>query len=145
MGSTVEVGIPCPFWTTEILQVGHRIPDHRVLSIVPTKTRRPTPIRDRQRPSHRMSSASATDSSFGCDPLMALFHEVDSARAAMTVARRAPLGTSSVVDVARTRLLRALEAFTAELEARNLPVPYPIRDDLRIQRRALGKVAGPRG
>jgi hypothetical protein len=44
--------------------------------------------------------------------------------------------------VARTRLLLALEAFTAELDARNLPVPYGIRDDLRIQRRTLGKVAG---
>ena len=63
----------------------------------------------------------------------------------MTVARRAPLGTSSVVDVARTRLLRALEAFTAELEARNLPVPYAIRDDLRIQRRTFGQVAGYKG
>jgi hypothetical protein len=92
-----------------------------------------------------VSSASATDSSIGCDPLMALFHEVDSARVAMSVARRAPLGTSSVVDVARNRLLRALEAFTAELETRNLPVPYPIRDDLRIQRRTVGKVAGSKG
>lgn len=92
-----------------------------------------------------MSSASATDSSFGYDPLMALFHEVDGARAEMTLARRAPLGTSSVVDVARARLLRALEAFTAELEARNLPVPYAIRDDLRIQRRTLGKVSGSKG
>lgn len=92
-----------------------------------------------------MSSVGATDPSFGGDPLIALFHEVDSARAAMILARRAPLGTSSVVDVARARLLRALEAFTAELEARNLPVPYVIRDDLRIQRRTLGKVAGSKG
>ena len=92
-----------------------------------------------------MSSVSATDSSSGGDPLTALFQEVDSARAAMILARRAPLGTSSVVDVARARLLRALEAFTAELEARNLPVPYAIRDDLRIQRRTLGKVAGSKG
>ena len=84
----------------------------------------------------------AADPSLGFDPLAALFQEVVSARAAMTVARRAPLGTSSVVDVARTRLLLALEAFTAELDARNLPVPYGIRDDLRIQRRTLGKVAG---
>ena len=84
----------------------------------------------------------AADPSLGSDPLAALFQEVVSARAAMTVARRAPLGTSSVVDVARTRLLLALEAFTAELDARNLPVPYGIRDDLRIQRLTLGKVAG---
>ena len=89
-----------------------------------------------------MPPNTAADQSLGFDPLAALFQEVVSARAAMTVARRAPLGTSSVVDVARTRLLLALEAFTAELDARNLPVPYGIRDDLRIQRRTLGKVAG---
>jgi hypothetical protein len=88
-----------------------------------------------------MAGNTAADPSLGADPLAALFQEVVSARAAMTVARRAPLGTSSVVDVARTRLLLALEAFTAELAARNLPVPYGIRDDLRIQRRTLGKVA----
>lgn len=89
-----------------------------------------------------MPSSSAADQSFASDPLSALFQEVVSARAEMTIARRAPLGTSSVVDVARTRLLHALEAFTAELNARNLPVPYAIRDDLRIQRRTLGKVSG---
>lgn len=89
-----------------------------------------------------MPPTTAADPSLGTDPLAALFQEVVSARAAMTVARRAPLGTSSVVDVARTRLLLALEAFTAELGARNLPVPYGIRDDLRIQRRTLGKVVG---
>jgi hypothetical protein len=88
-----------------------------------------------------MPPSTAADPSFSVDPLAALFQEVVNARAAMTVARRAPLGTSSVVDVARTRLLLALEAFTAELAARNLPVPYAIRDDLRIQRRTLGKVA----
>jgi hypothetical protein len=92
-----------------------------------------------------MPPTTAADPSFGYDPLSALFHEVVSARAAMTVARRAPLGTSSVVDVARTRLLLALEAFTAELDARHLPVPYGIRDDLRIQRRTLGKVVGSSG
>jgi len=92
-----------------------------------------------------MPSSPAVDASFGCDPLSPLFQEVVSARAAMRVARRAPLGTSSVVDVARKRLLLALEAFTAELAARNLPVPYGIRDDLRIQRRTSGKFAGSPG
>ena len=89
-----------------------------------------------------MPATPAPDSPLGSDPLSALFQEVVNARAAMTVARRAPLGTSSVVDVARKRLLLALEAFTAELDARNLPVPYGIRDDLRIQRRTLGKISG---
>jgi hypothetical protein len=79
--------------------------------------------------------------SFGFDHLMALFQEVLSARAAMTIARRAPLGRSRLVDAPRARLLLALEAYTTELTARNLPVPYGIRDDLRIQRRILGRAA----
>ncbi|MEP7036292.1 MAG: hypothetical protein ABI934_11945 [Actinomycetota bacterium] len=75
----------------------------------------------------------------GADPLLALFQEVTSAREAMVLARRAPLGTPGLVEGTRTRLLRALEAYAAELDARHLPVPYGIRDDLRIQRRTLGK------
>ena len=85
------------------------------------------------------------DPAFGFDHLMGLFQEVISARAAMTVARRAPLGRSRLVDAPRARLLLALEAYTAELNARNLPVPYGIRDDLRIQRRILGRVADTSG
>ena len=90
-----------------------------------------------------MASDQAThpDSHLGFDHLMELFQEVLSARAAMTVARRAPLGRSRLIDAPRARLLLALEAYTAELTARNLPVPYGIRDDLRIQRRILGRVA----
>ncbi len=85
------------------------------------------------------------DLSFGFDHLMGLFQEVISARAAMTVARRAPLGRSRLVDAPRARLLLALEAYSAELNARNLPVPYAIRDDLRIQRRILGRVSDASG
>ena len=81
--------------------------------------------------------------SVGSDPLLALFDEVTSARAAMVVARRAPLGTPSVVEGTRTRLLLALEAYAAELDLRHLPVPYGIRDDLRIQRRTLGRSVRP--
>lgn len=81
--------------------------------------------------------------SVGSDPLWALFGEVTSARAAMVVARRAPLGTPSVVEGTRTRLLLALEAYAAELDLRHLPVPYGIRDDLRIQRRTLGGSVRP--
>jgi len=89
--------------------------------------------------------STAHDPSFGFDHLMTLFQEVLSARAAMTLARRAPLGRSRLVDAPRARLLLALEAYTAELNARNLPVPYGIRDDLRIQRRILGRVADASG
>ncbi len=86
-----------------------------------------------------MPPPNAAHQSVGSDPLLALFQEVISAREAMVVARRAPLGTPGVVEGTRTRLLRALEAYAAELDARHLPVPYGIRDDLRIQRRTLGK------
>ena len=81
---------------------------------------------------------------FGYDPLNALIQEVISARAAMTVARRAPLGAANMLEVTRTRLLHALEAYTAALDERHLPVPYAIRDDLRIQRRAR-RAAGASG
>lgn len=92
-----------------------------------------------------MATQATTDAAFGFDHLLELFQEVLSARAALTVARRAPLGRSRSVDAPRARLLVALEAYTAELESRRLPVPYAIRDDLRIQRRILGKVPDPAG
>lgn len=41
---------------------------------------------------------------------------------------------------ARHHLISALEAYTAELVAQNLPIPYKLRDDLRLQRRALDGV-----
>ena len=89
-----------------------------------------------------MPPHSAASPSVGSDPLLALFQEIANARAAMVLARRAPLGTPSVVEGIRIRLLHALEAYTAALVARHLPVPYAIRDDLRIQRGTLGR-AGP--
>ena len=87
-----------------------------------------------------MAQSAPVEPGFGFDHLLELFQEVIDARAAMTIARRAPLGRSRLVDAPRTRLLQALEAYVAELNSRNLPVPYGIRDDLRIQRRILGKV-----
>jgi hypothetical protein len=92
-------------------------------------------------PATAAGPATSLDPGAGFDHLMALFQEVTSARAAMTIARRAPLGRSRLIDAPRARLLMALETYTAELNARNLPVPYGIRDDLRIQRRILGRVA----
>ena len=35
-GPVAGLGILCSSWTAQIRQVGHRVPDHRVLSIVPT-------------------------------------------------------------------------------------------------------------
>jgi hypothetical protein len=100
---------------------------------------------DRQKTGEPMAPLAEADPSFGFDHLLELFQEVISARAAMTVARRAPLGRSRLVDAPRTRLLLALEAYVAELTLRNLPVPYGIRDDLRIQRRILGRVVDAPG
>jgi len=87
----------------------------------------------------------APDPSLGFDHLLELFQDVARAREALSVARRAPLGRSRLVDAPRTALLAALEAYTAELNARNLPVPYGIRDDVRIQRRILGRSAEKSG
>jgi hypothetical protein len=92
-------------------------------------------------PRETSAPADVSDPSVGFDHLLTLFQEVTNARAAMTVARRAPLGRSRLVDAPRARLLMALEAYTAELSNRHLPVPYGIRDDLRIQRRILGRVS----
>ena len=96
-------------------------------------------------PGETSQPAAGSDPGAGFDHLLALFQEVTSARAAMTVARRAPLGRSRLVDAPRARLLMALEAYTTELSARHLPVPYGIRDDLRIQRRILGRVSDTSG
>jgi hypothetical protein len=89
-----------------------------------------------------MPAQIAAHPSFRIDPLSALFQEVVSARDAIVVARRAPLVTSSMIDDTRTTLLHALEAYAAALDARRLPVPYGILNDLRIQRQTLGGAAG---
>jgi hypothetical protein len=96
-------------------------------------------------PDSEQDRVTTLDPGVAFDHLLELFQEVIAARAALTVARRAPLGRSRLVDAPRARLLVALEAYTAELNSRNLPVPYSIRDDLRIQRRILGRSAGASG
>lgn len=73
-------------------------------------------------------------------PLDVLWDELVSARAAVVEARQGPQGSASMTDTARHDLIMALEAYTAELAAHNLPIPYRLRDDLRLQRRALGHV-----
>lgn len=55
-----------------------------------------------------------------------------SARAAVAVQRRLPRGAAEVA--ARADLLRALEAYVDSLLRRRLPVPYAMRDELRLQR-----------
>lgn len=73
-------------------------------------------------------------------PLDVLWEELVSARAAVAEARQGPQGASSMTGPARHHLISALEAYTAELVAQNLPIPYKLRDDLRLQRRALDGV-----
>jgi hypothetical protein len=64
-----------------------------------------------------------------------LLTEVVRSRDALTAARRrqAESGTSTVV-VARQELVAALAAYTACLVAGGVPVPYRMRDELRLLR-----------
>jgi len=73
-------------------------------------------------------------------PLDVLWEELVSARAAVVEARQGPQGSASMTETARHHLMAALEAYTTELQAQNLPIPYRLRDDLRLQRRALGRI-----
>lgn len=70
-------------------------------------------------------------------PLDLLWSELVSARDAVAEARQGPQGLSNMTELARRHLVMALEAYTSELQAQKLPVPYRLRDDLRLQRRAL--------
>ena len=70
-------------------------------------------------------------------PLDLLWSELVSARDAVAEARQGPQGLSNMTELARRHLVMALEAYTSELQAQTLPVPYRLRDDLRLQRRAL--------
>lgn len=68
-------------------------------------------------------------------PMMAprlLWAAVLSARAALALQRQA--SPSPAMAAARSELLRALEAYVACLVARGRPVPYAMRDELRLQR-----------
>lgn len=68
-------------------------------------------------------------------PLTVLFNDIVDARAHLAQARQqrgAPTGSCSE---ARAQMLGALKAYTAALEGHRLPVPYALRDELRIQQR----------
>lgn len=64
---------------------------------------------------------------------LALWDEVVRARLAFALQRRGPKGPSAGVVAARAELLSALELYVESLEHRRLPVPYALRDELRIQ------------
>ena len=67
--------------------------------------------------------------------LPGLFAEVRLARVALQRARC--LGTSSTCRAGEERLVHALTAYIDELSYLQLPVPYALRDELRIHERVV--------
>jgi len=59
------------------------------------------------------------------------------ARDAVAEHRHAPVGSEAAVSSRRT-MLSALEDYVDALEARNLPVPHALRDELRLHRQLFG-------
>jgi hypothetical protein len=60
--------------------------------------------------------------------------DVAVARAVLAQHRQAGSSRASV-DEARAQVIAALSSYTAALAARQLPVPYALRDELRLQLR----------
>lgn len=67
-------------------------------------------------------------------PLGALLGDVVRARAAVDRARRLQLTSAIEAGHARHDLVLALEAYTSSLDDLGRPVPYALRDELRLQR-----------
>jgi hypothetical protein len=61
-----------------------------------------------------------------------LWNQVIQAREAVAKQRHLPAGASG--SDARMELLSALEAYVASLLSRGRPIPYVLRDELRLQR-----------
>ena len=68
------------------------------------------------------------------EQLSPLLHEMLSARRLLEDRRHVAAGTY-LVEEARERMLSALERYTAALDTLCLPVPYALRDELRLVRR----------
>lgn len=69
--------------------------------------------------------------------LAVLFEELQCAREEVVKLRRAPVVHAQLL-AARQSLLTALESYVAGLSANGLPIPWRLRDDLRLQR-GLGR------
>lgn len=65
--------------------------------------------------------------------LTVLLEELQSARDEVDRLRRPPI-VREELSVARDSLLMAMESYAAELTARGLPIPWKMRDELRLQR-----------
>src|SRR4051812_7655314 len=66
------------------------------------------------------------------DEPMFLWSKVVEARTAVASQRRLPAGGSSAI--ARAELLSALEAYAVSLTNHRRPIPYTLRDELRLKR-----------
>lgn len=66
------------------------------------------------------------------DEPMVLWSRVLKARSEFAFQRRAPVGSSS--SIARSELLSALEAYASSLANHRRPIPYALRDELRLRR-----------
>ena len=62
-----------------------------------------------------------------------LWDRVLKARRVVASERRSPIGNSALI--ARAELLSALEAYAASLTHHGRPIPYTLRDELRLTRR----------
>lgn len=77
--------------------------------------------------------------SYGGGSPAALWAEVLTARAALAAERSRPNGWTAATD-ARADLLRALETYAATLLARHRPIPYALRDEIRLRQRLSPQV-----
>lgn len=75
-----------------------------------------------------------TPKTLATDPLH-LWNDLLSARDAVTRSRRLPMDAAGTT--ARHDLLAALEAYVACLVAHHRPIPYALRDELRLQQRTM--------
>ena len=72
--------------------------------------------------------------SYAWSPLSDLLRDVVRARGAIVKVRRVPMTSRIDAGNARHDLVVALEAYTSCLAAMGRPVPYALRDELRLQR-----------
>jgi len=71
-----------------------------------------------------------------------LLSDVFAARQSLAGLRRSGAHPSAMLE-AREHLVEALEAYTAALDEHRIPVPYALRDELRMQR-ATCEASAPR-
>jgi hypothetical protein len=71
-------------------------------------------------------------------PLNLLASQLREARVAVAEHRHGPVGSEAAVG-SRRRMLQALEDYIGALEARRLPVPYALRDELRLHQQLFDR------